>query len=83
MSLSTRPMAWRRVIDPAIWAAPITAAANMMLVGHLPHLAKLAGLVLAGERDRPVIVFRQGGLVGLEEAPAGWSAWLVLPPIGV
>ena len=55
----------------------------MMLVGHLPHLAKLAGLVLASERDRPVIDFRQGGLVGLEEAPAGWSAWLVLPPVGV
>ena len=70
--------------DPAIWAARITAATrDVMLVGHLPHLAKLAGLLLAGDPDRPVIAFGQGGLVGLEEAPTGWSAWLVLPPAAV
>jgi phosphohistidine phosphatase len=70
--------------DPAIWAARVTAETrDMMLVGHLPHLARLAGLLLAGDPDRPVISFRQGGLVGLEEAPAGWSVWFVLPPAAV
>jgi phosphohistidine phosphatase len=43
----------------------------MMLVGHLPHLARLAGLLLAGDPDRPVIAFGQGGLVGLERGPVG------------
>ena len=43
----------------------------------LSELAKLAGLLVAGDADRPVVGFRQGGLVGLELGPAGW---LVLPP---
>lgn len=67
--------------DPAIWATRVTAeAGDLMLVGHLPHLAKLAGLLLAGDSDRPVIAFRQGGLVGLEDGPTRWSVWLILPP---
>jgi phosphohistidine phosphatase len=70
--------------DPAIWAARVTAGTrDMMLVGHLPHLARLAGILLAGDPDRPVIAFRPGGLVGLEKGPAGWSVWLVLPPAAV
>jgi phosphohistidine phosphatase len=70
--------------DPAIWATRVTAqAGDLMLVGHLPHLAKLAGLLLAGDPDRPVIAFRQGGLVSLEDGPAGWSVWLILPPAAV
>jgi hypothetical protein len=52
-----------------------------MLVGHLPHLAKLAGIPLAGDADRPVIGFRQGGFVGLEDGPARGSVWLILPPV--
>jgi phosphohistidine phosphatase len=69
---------------PGIWVARVTAETrDMMLVGHLPHLARLAGLLVAGDPDRPVIAFRQGGLVGLEEGPAGWSVWFVLPPAGV
>jgi phosphohistidine phosphatase len=67
--------------DPAIWAARVAAESrDMMLVGHLPHLARLAGFLVAGDPDCPLIAFRQGGLVGLEEGPAGWSVWLVLSP---
>jgi phosphohistidine phosphatase len=51
-----------------------------MLVGHLPHLAKLAGLLLADDSDRPVIGVRQGGLVSLEDGPARWPVWLILLP---
>jgi phosphohistidine phosphatase len=43
-----------------------------MLVGHLPHLARLAGLLLTGSSDRSVIRFCQGGLVGLEQTHTGW-----------
>jgi phosphohistidine phosphatase len=70
--------------DPAIWASRVTAqAGDLMLVGHMPHLAKLAGLLLAGDPDRPVIAFRQGGLVSLEDGPARWSVWFILPPAAV
>jgi phosphohistidine phosphatase len=67
--------------DPAIWASRVAnATGDVMLVGHLPHLAKLAGLLVAGDADRPVVAFRPGGLVGLEHGAFGWSAVLVLPP---
>jgi phosphohistidine phosphatase len=67
--------------DPAIWAGRLAnTTADVMLVGHLPHLAKLVGLLVAGDADRPVVAFRQGGLVGLEQGPTGWSVWLALPP---
>ncbi|SRR6266542_1898911 len=67
--------------DPSAWAARLaTPERELMLVGHLPHLAKLAGMLIAGDGERPVVAFRQGGLVGLEQGPAGWSAWLILPP---
>jgi phosphohistidine phosphatase len=70
--------------DPAIWATRVAAqAGDLMLVGHLPHLAKLAGLLLAGDSARPIIDFRQGGLVSPEDGPARWSVWLILPPAAV
>lgn len=67
--------------DPTIWVQRLAAATdNIMLAGHLPHLARLAALLLAGASDRPVIQFRQGGLVALERTDAGWVVSVVLPP---
>ena len=51
-----------------------------MLVGHLPHLARLASLLLVGDVGRSIVTFRLGALVGLEQGPEGWSVWLALPP---
>jgi phosphohistidine phosphatase len=68
--------------DPSVWAARLaTEKRDLMLVGHLPNLAKLGGLLLVGDAERPVVAFRPGGLVGLEQGPAGWSVWLILPPL--
>jgi phosphohistidine phosphatase len=67
--------------DPSDWVAQLqTEAADVMLVGHLPHLARLAALLLTGDPTRSVIAFRQGGLVGLERNEAAWAASVVLPP---
>lgn len=67
--------------DPSIWAARLAGEEqDLMVVGHLPHLASLAGLLLAGDPERPPVTFRQGALVGLERNQAGWSIWLLLPP---
>ncbi len=51
-----------------------------MLVGHLPHLGRLAALRLTGDADSSVIRFRQGGLVGVERTDTGWVVSVVLPP---
>jgi phosphohistidine phosphatase len=70
--------------DPAVWSARLAASAveldGLMLVGHLPHLGRLTGLLVAGDAERPVVRFRQGGLVVLEQGDAGWEVAAVLPP---
>jgi phosphohistidine phosphatase len=67
--------------DPNIWATRLdTGNEDLMLVGHLPHLAHLAGQLLAGDPERTPVAFRPGGLVGMERGSNGWSVWLILPP---
>jgi phosphohistidine phosphatase len=67
--------------DASIWAMLIAGQAeDLMLVGHLPHLAELAGLLLTGDKQRTIVAFQQGGLVGLEQIDGRWSVSLVLPP---
>jgi phosphohistidine phosphatase len=51
-----------------------------MLIGHLPHLGRLAALLLTGDADRSVVRFRQGGLVGVERTDTGWVVSVLLPP---
>jgi phosphohistidine phosphatase len=67
--------------DATVWVGRIADEnADLMLVGHLPHLARLATLLLTGAVDPPIIQFQQGGLVALERSDAGWMVGVVLPP---
>ncbi len=68
--------------DPAAWAGRIAAMQeDLMLVGHLPFLAKLAGLLLCDDQDRTVVSFKMGGIVCLRRQENGsWAiAWMVVP----
>lgn len=52
------------------------------LVGHLPHLSRLATLLLTGAADREVVAFRNGGLVCLDGGEDGWRLrWIVTPEV--
>jgi phosphohistidine phosphatase len=67
--------------DPMVWFQRVDAEpGDLMLVGHLPHLARLAGLILTVASERSLVRFRQGGLVGLERTDTGWVVSVVLPP---
>jgi phosphohistidine phosphatase len=69
--------------DPAIWVARLDGqdeGQDLVLVGHLPHLGRLSGLLLFGAPDKGVLQFRQGGVVGLERTDTGWVVFLLLPP---
>ncbi len=67
--------------DPTIWLERLRSEPDdLMLVGHLPHLARLAGLLLIGVAEPSVVKFRPGGLVGLERTDTGWVVSVVLPP---
>ena len=56
------------------------ASGPLMLVGHLPPLARLAGLLLAGDADREVVAFRMGAVVALERSEAGFRLRYVITP---
>lgn len=67
--------------DPGIWADRLRAGGgDVMLVGHLPHMAKLASLLLCGNTESGAVEFRMGGIacIGMEEDR--WSLrWMVAP----
>ena len=52
------------------------------LVGHLPFLGRLAGLLIAGNENAEVLQFRMGGLVKLAPTTdrAGFVVAWALPP---
>ena len=67
--------------DPTTWARLLAeATGDVMLVRHVPRLAKLASVLLTGEPDRQLIGFQQGGLVGLKHRDAAWIVALMLAP---
>jgi phosphohistidine phosphatase len=68
--------------DPEIWAQRLAnLEENIMLVGHLPHLGKLAALLMTGDKDRTVINFQMSGAVRLSRmAPGQWAVdWIITP----
>lgn len=70
--------------DPEEWAARLAGLdEDIMLVGHLPHLARLAALLLTGDQEKSVIDFQMGGVVCLRRREGGpWAvAWMLLPEI--
>ena len=70
--------------DPAVWVSYLAdTTRNLMLVGHLPHLSKLATLLLCKDDTKTVVDFQMGGVVCLGRADDGnWSlCWMVTPEI--
>lgn len=71
--------------DPGIWAARIAKMdEDILLVGHLPHLGKLAATLMCGDKEKTVINFRMGGAVRLQRMGDGgqWAVdWMIIPEI--
>jgi phosphohistidine phosphatase len=56
------------------------ASEPVMLVGHLPFMAHLAGLLLTGDDNNQVVRFRMGGIVCLDRPIDCWQvAWILTP----
>jgi phosphohistidine phosphatase len=67
--------------DPAAAARAVEEADGpLLLVGHLPHLGRLASLLIAGDGGRGVVAFRMGGLLALTRGPEGWRVRFLLTP---
>jgi phosphohistidine phosphatase len=71
--------------DVVAIADGLDADDNLMLVGHLPFMELLAAYLVAGFTDRPVIRFRNGGIVAFDQEPERrtWHIqWTLVPGIG-
>lgn len=52
----------------------------LMIVGHLPFLARLAGVLVCGDRARPPVRFRNAAIVCLAREDLAWQvAWVLTP----
>lgn len=54
----------------------------LMIVGHLPHLSRLASLVILGNIENEIIRFKMGGAVCLSESDNKWLIdWALVPEL--
>ncbi len=70
--------------DPVVWVSYLSETTrDLMLVGHLPHLSRLASLLLCQDASKTVIEFQKGGVVCLNRNDDGvWALrWMVTPEI--
>ena len=68
--------------DPKIWKERLSnMLEDIMLVSHLPYLAKLASLLLCGDGSKNVVDFKNAGIVCLKRFDDGhWAVeWMVTP----
>ena len=71
--------------DVAACAAKIGPDENVMLVGHLPFMARITSYLITGAIDQPLIKFQNSGIVCLDKDPEtqGWVIkWTLMPNIG-
>ncbi len=70
--------------DPEIWVGRIVKMdEDFLLVGHLPHLGRLAAILMCGDKEKSVINFQMGGAVRLRRMETSqWAVdWMVVPEI--
>lgn len=67
--------------DPAMWAKRLETQLNdLTLVGHLPHLARLASLLVCGTPEAGAVNFHMGGIVCLKKEDSRWAVdWIITP----
>jgi len=63
-------------VQELIWAAE----KPLLIVGHLPHLGRLASLLVLGNTDKEIIKFTMGGVVCLAHSDDIWSIQWALTP---
>jgi phosphohistidine phosphatase len=67
--------------DPAVIQAELAGIAeSILLVGHLPHLSRLAALMVSGDSEAPVTEFFPATMVCVSGSKAQWKiTWRIAP----
>jgi phosphohistidine phosphatase len=72
-------------LDDVLPWTSLNKEADLMLVGHLPFMDRLAALLVAGSQENPVVKFQNSGIVCLDREPASvlWIIrWAIMPRLG-
>ena len=70
--------------EPGVWAERLGSVKDdIMIVGHLPHLSKLASLLLAEDERKDIVNVRMASIVCLKRFDDGhWAVdWMLTPEI--
>jgi phosphohistidine phosphatase len=70
--------------SPEDWADRLeTMNEDIMLVGHLPHLAKLAARLLCSDEEKNLLNFQMAGVVSLRPDESWqWAVdWMLIPEL--
>jgi phosphohistidine phosphatase len=55
---------------------------DVLIVGHLPHLERLASILITGNPDLRPIAIQNGGVVCMSKDHAGWCiCWAIVPEL--
>ena len=67
--------------NPEVWAAKLNAMNDdVLIVGHLPHLPRLASLLLCGDTDTQPVRFQNANVVCLEKDNDGYQVVFQINP---
>ncbi len=67
--------------DPGIWQARLAESdRDLLIVGHLPHLSRLASLLLSGDAEAGLVEFAHGGVTCLHGEGGHWTLRWSIPP---
>jgi len=70
--------------DVAVYSGSLSVEDNIMLVGHLPFMERLASYLITGSIEKKVFKFQNGGIVCLDrESESGdwFIKWALVPAI--
>jgi len=72
-------------LDPDAEVCPLLDALgqeekDLMIVGHLPFLGKMASSLLTGKEDKPLVAFQKGCVLCLEKAGDHWEILFHITP---
>jgi phosphohistidine phosphatase len=67
--------------DPDSWRQRLAdREEDIVLVGHMPHLPRLASLLLCGDPEAGLVEFANGGVVCLRREDGHWALKWSIPP---
>ncbi len=69
--------------DVKFWYEKILSVQeNIMIVGHLPHLEKLASLILCGDKTKKIVSFKMASVVCIKKEDKIFSIeWFITPEL--